>query len=162
MNNVMAAPRLLKIVVNVGVKEATEDKKVLESVSTDLMAITGQKPVVRKAKKSIAAFKLREGQAVGMSVTLRGKKMHDFFEKLVSIVLPRVRDFRGVSVTSFDGHGNYTLGFREQIVFPEIEYGKIDKIRGLEAVIVTTAKNDKDGKALLSKLGMPFVKEMLK
>jgi len=158
LGNIMAVPRLTKIVINVGVKEALDDKKILDKVVEELTIITGQKPVIRLAKKSIAAFKLREGQAVGVSVTLRGKKMYDFFQKLIGIVLPRVRDFRGVSSASFDGKGNYTLGFKEQIVFPEIDYGKIDKIRGLEAVIVTTAKNNKEGLALLKEFGMPFAK----
>lgn len=156
--NPMACPRLAKIVINVGVKEALDDKKVLDKVVEELTLITGQKPMVRNAKKSIAAFKLREGQPVGVSVTLRGTKMYDFFQKLVEIVLPRVRDFHGVPLKSFDGNGNYTLGFKEQIVFPEIDYGKIDKIRGLEAVIATTAKNDKEGMALLKEFGMPFAK----
>lgn len=156
--NIMAIPKLMKIVVNVGAKEALDDKKVLDKIVEELTLITGQKPMIRLAKKSIAAFKLREGQAVGVSVTLRGQKMKDFISKLIGIVLPRVRDFHGVSLSSFDGHGNYTLGFKEQIVFPEIDYGKIDKIRGLEAVIVTSAKNDEEGKALLTELGMPFGK----
>jgi large subunit ribosomal protein L5 len=156
--NIMAIPKLMKIVVNVGAKEALDDKKVLDKIAEELTLITGQKPMIRLAKKSIAAFKLREGQAVGVSVTLRGQKMKDFIAKLIGIVLPRVRDFHGVSLSSFDGHGNYTLGFKEQIVFPEIDYGKIDKIRGLEAVIVTSAKNDEDGKVLLTELGMPFQK----
>lgn len=158
LKNVMAVPKLTKIIVNVGVKEALDDKKVLEKVLEEITLITSQKPIIRLAKKSIAAFKLREGQAVGVSVTLRGQKMYDFFQKLVGIVLPRVRDFRGVPVTSFDGRGNYTLGFKEQIVFPEIDYGKIDKIRGLEAIIATSAKDDKEGMVLLKELGMPFAK----
>ncbi len=156
--NVMAKPRLVKIVLNVGVKEALEDKKVLDVVSADLAAIAGQKPAIRKAKKSIANFKLREGQPVGVMVTLRKEKMRSFLQKLVTIVLPRVRDFHGVPISGFDGNGNYTLGLREHIVFPEIDYGKIDKIRGLEISIVTTAKNDEDGLAFLKELGMPFVK----
>ena len=156
--NIMAIPKLMKIVVNVGAKEALDDKKVLDKIVEELTLITGQKPMIRLAKKSIAAFKLREGQAVGVSVTLRGQKMKDFIAKLIGIVLPRVRDFHGVSLSSFDGHGNYTLGFKEQIVFPEIDYGKIDKIRGLEAVIVTSAKNDEEGMVLLKELGMPFGK----
>ncbi len=156
--NIMAIPKLMKIVVNVGAKEALDDKKVLDKIAEELTLITGQKPMIRLAKKSIAAFKLREGQAVGVSVTLRGQKMKDFIAKLIGIVLPRVRDFHGVSLSSFDGHGNYTLGFKEQIVFPEIDYGKIDKIRGLEAVIVTSAKNDEEGMVLLKELGMPFGK----
>ena len=156
--NIMEKPRLIKIVVNIGTKEAMTDKKILDIVSADLAAITGQKPAVRLAKKSIANFKLREGQPVGVAVTLRSRKMIDFFEKLVTIALPRVRDFHGVPVSGFDGRGNYTLGIREQIVFPEIDYGKIDKIRGLEITIVTTARNDKEGMALLKALGMPFAK----
>ncbi len=156
--NVMAKPRLVKIVLNVGVKEALEDKKVLDVVSADLAAIAGQKPAIRKAKKSIANFKLREGQPVGVMVTLRKEKMRSFLQKLVTIVLPRVREFHGVPISGFDGNGNYTLGLREHIVFPEIDYGKIDKIRGLEISIVTTAKNDEDGLAFLKELGMPFVK----
>lgn len=156
--NVMAVPRLVKVVINVGVKEALNDKKILDTVSADLATITGQKPAVRVAKKSIAAFKLREGQAIGVTVTLRGKRMMDFLEKLFAIVLPRVRDFHGVAATGFDGNGNYTLGLKEQIVFPEIDYGKIDKIRGLEITIVTTAKNNQEGMALLKELGMPFQK----
>lgn len=157
--NPMAKPRLVKVVLNVGVKEALTDKKVLDIVSSDLSAITGQKPAVRVAKKSIANFKLRAGQPVGVMVTLRGKKMMDFLQKLVGIVLPRVRDFHGVPVSGLDGQGNYTLGLSEQIVFPEIDYGKIDKIRGLEIAIVTTAKNNEDGMALLKELGMPFEKK---
>lgn len=158
LKNVMAVPRLVKVVVNVGAKEIVTDKKAAEAISADLAAITGQKPVVRLAKKSIAAFKLREGQPVGLCVTLRSQKMGEFLDKLFSIVLPRVRDFRGVSLSVFDGHGNYTLGLKEQIVFPEIDYGKVDKIRGLEITIVTTAKNNDEGAALLSEMGMPFEK----
>lgn len=156
--NPMAKPRLIKIVLNVGVKEALTDKKALETVSADLATITGQKPAVRLAKKSIAAFKLRQGQPVGMMVTLRGIRMRAFLQKLVTIVLPRVRDFHGVPLSGFDGKGNYTLGVKEQIVFPEIDYGKVDKIRGLEITIVTTAHNNDEGKALLTELGMPFAK----
>lgn len=158
MANVMSVPKVKKVVLNVGVKEALTDKKVLDAVSEQLSAITGQKPTVRLAKKSIAAFKLREGQAVGVSVTLRGKRMYDFLEKLISIVFPRVRDFRGVSENSFDRQGNYSIGFSEQIVFPEIDYSKIDKIRGLQVTISTTARNASEGKALLKMLGMPFSK----
>jgi large subunit ribosomal protein L5 len=156
--NVMAVPRLTKVVVNVGAKEALTDKKVLDVIAQDLATITGQKPVIRNAKKSIATFKLRAGQPVGVCVTLRGKKMMDFLEKIMTIVLPRVRDFHGVPLSGFDGQGNYTIGFKEQIVFPEIDYGKIDKIRGLEVTIVTTAKNNAEGKALLAALGMPLQK----
>lgn len=158
LQNIMAVPKLVKIVVAVGLKEALSDKKVLEIVSEQLVAITGQKPIVRRAKKSIAAFKLREGEPIGLSVTLRGDRMYDFLEKLVAIVFPRVRDFHGISAGSFDGQGNYTFGLSEQIVFLEIDYAKIDKIRGLETTIVTTAKNDTEGLALLKALGMPFKK----
>lgn len=149
--------KIIKIVINVGVKELS-DKKVLDAVMEQIGAIAGQKPAVRVAKKSIAAFKLREGQPIGVMVTLRGKKMREFLQKLVTIVLPRVRDFHGVPLSGFDGHGNYSLGFAEQIVFPEIEYGKIDKIRGLEVTIVTSAKNNEEGLILLKELGMPFQK----
>lgn len=157
-DNPMAKPRLSKIVLNVGVKEAMMDKKVLDAVLADLVAITGQRGVVRPAKKSIASFKLRQGQPVGVMVTLRKKRMEDFLQKLINIVLPRVRDFHGVPLTGFDGRGNYTLGLPEQIVFGEIDYGKIDKIRGLEITIVTTARNNEEGTALLKELGMPFKK----
>ncbi len=158
ITNVMAVPRLSKVTINVGAKEAMTDKKVLEAISEQVGIIAGQKPSVRLAKKSIANFKLREGLPVGVSVTLRGKRMYDFFEKLVTIVFPRVRDFRGVPLKSFDGRGNYSIGFSEQIVFPEIDYSKIDKIRGLEITITTTAKNNEEGMALLKNLGMPFQK----
>ncbi len=158
LTNVMAVPKVTKVVINVSAKEAMSDKKILEAISEQLSIIAGQKPAVRQAKKSIAAFKLREGQPVGVSVTLRGKRMYDFLEKLVGIVFPRVRDFRGVPLTSFDGQGNFSVGFKEQIVFPEIEYSKIDRIRGLEVTITTSAKNDTEGKALLKAIGMPFVK----
>lgn len=157
-NNPMAKPRLVKVVLNVGVKEALTDKKVLDEVGEQLAAISGQKPAVRVARKSIAAFKLRAGQPIGMMVTLRGQRMRDFVQKLVTIVLPRVRDFHGVPLSGFDGQGNYTLGLKEQIVFPEIDYGKIDKIRGLEITLVTTAKSNEEGRALLEELGMPFAK----
>ena len=159
IQNIMALPRLTKITVNVGVKEALDDKKVLEAVSAQISAITGQKPTIRIAKKSVAAFKLREGQPIGLSVTLRGQRMYDFLEKLIAIVFPRVRDFHGLSKKSFDGQGNYSFGFIEQIVFPEIEYSQIDKIRGLEVTITTTAKNDTEGLSLLTALGIPFVKK---
>lgn len=149
--------KIIKIVINVGVKELS-DKKVLDAVMEQIGAIAGQKPAVRVAKKSIAAFKLREGQPIGIMATLRGKRMREFLQKLVTIVLPRVRDFHGVPLSGFDGHGNYSLGFSEQIVFPEIEYGKIDKIRGLEVTIVTSARNNEEGMALLKELGMPFQK----
>lgn len=157
--NVMAVPKLVKIVVNVGAKEALDDKKILEAISAQITAITGQKPVIRQAKKSVAAFKLREGQPIGIAVTLRGQRMYDFLEKLIAIVFPRVRDFHGLSKGGFDGHGNYSFGFAEQIVFPEIEYSQIDKIRGLEVTINTNAKDDEEGKALLTALGVPFVKK---
>jgi large subunit ribosomal protein L5 len=157
--NVMQVPRLEKIVLNIGLGEALENAKALEGGESDLTAITGQHPVITRSKRSIAAFKLRVGNAIGVKVTLRGQKMWDFMEKLVSITLPRVREFQGVSRTAFDGRGNYTLGFKEQIVFPEIEFDKVDKVRGLEVVIVTTAKTDEEGRNLLELLGMPFVKE---
>lgn len=155
----MAVPKLLKVVVSVSTKEALTEKKVLDIVSEQLAQITGQKPIIKNAKKSVAAFKLREGQPIGVVVTLRSKKMYEFIEKMIRIVFPRVRDFRGVPANSFDGKGNYSIGFREQIVFPEIEYSKIDKIRGLEVTIVTSARSDKEGRALLKALGMPFVKD---
>lgn len=158
IKNPMAVPRLSKIVVNASLKEALSDKKVLDTMADQLSQITGQKPIKTVAKKSISAFKLRQGDKIGLKVTLRGERMYDFFEKLVTIVLPRVRDFQGVKRDSFDGHGNYNLGFNEQIVFPEIDPGTIDKIRGLEVTIVTTAKNDQEGLLLLEKLGMPFKK----
>lgn len=158
LENVMAVPKVSKVVINVGAKEAMTDKKVLEAILEQLGTIAGQRPSVRLSKKSIANFKLREGMPVGVSVTIRGKRMYEFIEKLIKIVFPRVRDFRGVPSTSFDGKGNYSIGLSEQIVFPEIDYNKIDKIRGLEITITTTAKNDNDGKALLKSLGLPFSK----
>lgn len=158
LTNTLAAPRMEKIVVNIGLGEALQDKKILEAVSADLAVITGQKPKVAAARKSIAGFKLRAGQPIGLMVTLRGKRMYDFFEKLTKIVLPRLRDFQGVSLKSFDGQGNYSLGIPEQIVFPEIDYAKIDKVRSLEVTIVTNAKADEKAKRLLELLGMPFVK----
>lgn len=158
IKNVNAVPKLKKIVVNMGVKDALSDKKNIEKGVEVLSLITGQKPKVTAAKKSIASFKLREGDKVGLMVTLRGKRMFDFYEKLVSIVLPRIRDFRGVPTKSFDGRGNYTLGFSEDTVFPEIDAGKIDRIQGLEITIVTGAKTNQEGEALLRALGMPFVK----
>ena len=157
--NIMQVPRLEKIVLNIGLGEAITNAKALEAGEADLAAITGQHPVITRSKRSISAFRLRAGMAIGVMVTLRGQKMWDFFEKLVSITLPRVREFQGVSRSSFDGRGNYTLGFKEQIVFPEIEFDKVDKIRGLEIVIVTTANTDEEGRTLLESLGMPFVKE---
>jgi large subunit ribosomal protein L5 len=157
-SNIMEAPKLEKIVINVGLGEAISNAKALESAVADVTAISGQKPVVTRAKKSIAAFKLRAGMPVGVRVTLRGPRMYEFFDRLVAITLPRIRDFRGVSPNSFDGRGNYTLGLQEQIAFPEIDYDKIDKSRGLELSLVTTAKTDEEGRRLLSLLGMPFAR----
>jgi large subunit ribosomal protein L5 len=155
-SSVMQVPRLQKAVLNIGLGEALQNNKALDAAVADLAAISGQKPVVTKAKKSIAAFKLREGMSIGAMVTLRGVRMYDFLDRLVNLSLPRLRDFRGVSRRSFDGRGNYSLGLREQIIFPEIEYDKVDKIRGLEVAIVTTARDDAQGYALLKRLGMPF------
>ncbi|HBB05978.1 MAG TPA: 50S ribosomal protein L5 [Firmicutes bacterium] len=152
----MQAPRFEKIVINIGVGDATQNAKLLEDSVNELATITGQHPVVTKAKKSIATFKLREGQAIGCKVTLRGTRMYEFYDKLVSIALPRVRDFRGVSKNAFDGHGNYTLGIKEQLIFPEIDYDKVSKIRGMDIVIVTTANTDEEAHELLSLMGMPF------
>jgi large subunit ribosomal protein L5 len=157
--NVMQVPRLEKIVLNIGLGEAITNAKALESGEADLAAISGQHPVITRSKRSISAFRLRAGMAIGVKVTLRGQRMWDFLEKLVTITLPRVREFGGVPRNSFDGRGNYTLGFKEQIVFPEIEFDKVDKLRGLEVVIVTTANTDEEGRNLLELLGMPFVKE---
>jgi len=157
--NVMQVPKIEKIVVNVGVgRESADNPKVIDFAVGDVTAVTGQKPIVTKAKKSIANFKLREGRAVGVRVTLRGPRMYDFLDRLINLALPRVRDFRGVPADAFDGRGNYTLGLREQLIFPEIEYDKIDKLRGMEVTIVTTAKTDDEGRALLRLFGMPFVK----
>jgi large subunit ribosomal protein L5 len=153
--NVMQVPRLDKIIVNVGVGEASQNGKALDAASGDLRIITGQQPSVRKAKKSVAAFKLREGMPVGLKVTLRGVRMLEFLDRLISVALPRIRDFRGIAA-KFDGHGNLTLGLREQLVFPEIDYDKIDKLRGFEITIVTTADTDAEGRSLLAALGMPF------
>ena len=154
--NVMAIPKLDKIVINIGLGEAVQNPKALDAAVQDLTIIAGQKPVVTKAKKSIAGFKLREGMPVGVKVTLRGDRMYEFADRLLNIALPRVRDFRGVSPKSFDGRGNYSLGLKEQLIFPEIEYDKIDKLRGLEVVFATTAKTDEEGRELLKLLGMPF------
>jgi large subunit ribosomal protein L5 len=154
--NVMQVPRLDKIVVNIGLGEAMDNPKALEAAVADLALVTGQKPIQTKARKSIANFKLREGRLIGTKVTLRGPRMWAFFDRLVNIALPRVRDFRGISPNSFDGRGNYTLGLKDQLVFPEIEYDKIDKLRGMEVTIVTTAQNDDEARALLRLLGMPF------
>ncbi|MBM4286754.1 MAG: 50S ribosomal protein L5 [Deltaproteobacteria bacterium] len=152
----MQAPRLKKIIVNMGLGEATQNIKILDSASAELAAITGQKPVVTRARKSIAAFKLREGMPIGCMVTLRRDKMFEFLDRLVNVALPRVRDFRGVSDKAFDGRGNYTLGIKEQIIFPEIDYDKIDKIKGMNITIVTSASTDEEAKFLLKRLGMPF------
>ncbi len=154
----MQAPKFEKIVINIGVGDATSNSKALDDAVAELATITGQKPVVTKAKKSIATFKLRQGQAIGCKVTLRGVRMYEFFDKLVSISLPRVRDFRGVSKNAFDGRGNYTLGVKEQLIFPEIDYDKVSKIRGMDIVIVTTANSDEEAFALLREMGMPFKK----
>ena len=155
-SSTMQIPALSKIVINIGVGDATQDSKKLEEAVSELTLISGQKPIITKAKKSIATFKLREGQEIGCKVTLRGLRMYDFFDKLVSIALPRVRDFRGVSKNAFDGRGNYTLGIKEQLIFPEIEYDKVAKVRGMDIVIVTTANTDAEAYTLLDLLGMPF------
>lgn len=156
--NVMQVPKLEKIVVNIGLGEAVQNARAIDAAVGDLAAITGQKPVVTRAKKSIAAFKLRAGMPIGAMVTLRGPRMYEFLDRLTSITLPRIRDFRGVSPNSFDGRGNYTLGLREQLAFPEIDYDKVDKTRGLEMSFVTTAHNDEQGRRLLTLLGMPFAR----
>jgi large subunit ribosomal protein L5 len=154
--NVMAAPRLDKISVNIGLGEATQNAKLMDGAVNELGQIAGQKPVVTKAKKSIAAFKLREGMPIGCAVTLRGDRMYEFFDRLVNVALPRVRDFRGVSSKSFDGRGNYTLGVKDQLIFPEIDYAKVDKTKGMNVTITTTARTDAEGLALLKNMGMPF------
>lgn len=154
--NIMQVPRLEKVIINMGVGEARDNPKILESAVKELEIIAGQKPVVTKAKKSIANFKLREGMNVGTKVTLRGERMYEFLDKLMNIALPRVRDFRGVSDTSFDGRGNYALGIKEQLIFPEIEYDKIDKVRGMDIIFVTSANTDEEARELLRFLGMPF------
>jgi large subunit ribosomal protein L5 len=154
--NVMEIPKLEKIVINMGMGEAIQNPKALDSAVVDLTAISGQKPIITKAKKSIAAFKLRQGMSIGCKVTLRGDRMYEFVDKLISAAIPRVRDFKGVSPKAFDGRGNYTLGLKEQLIFPEIEYDKIDKLRGLEVNFVTSAKNDEECRELLSLMGMPF------
>jgi large subunit ribosomal protein L5 len=156
LKNAMAVPRLNKIVVNMGMGEATQNSKILDPAVNELGQITGQKPIVTKAKKSIAAFKVREGQAIGTMVTLRGDRMYEFLDRLVNIVLPRVRDFKGVSTKSFDGRGNYTIGLHDQLIFPEISYEKVDKMKGMNVTIVTTAANDNQARTLLKHLGMPF------
>jgi large subunit ribosomal protein L5 len=155
---VMQVPKVEKIVINMGVGEAVSNSKVIDSAVTDLQTISGQKPVVTRAKKSIAGFKLRENMPIGVKVTLRGERMYHFLDKLFNVALPRVRDFRGVSSKAFDGRGNYTLGLKEQLIFPEIEYDKVDKVRGMDVVIVTTARTDEEARVLLTELGMPFVK----
>ncbi len=154
--NVMEVPRPVKIVVNIGLGEALQDAKALDGATRDLTTITGQRPIVTRARKSIAGFKLREGMAIGMKATLRGRRMYDFLDRLINIALPRQRDFRGISRDSFDGRGNYTLGLEEQLVWPEIDYDSIDKVRGMEISIVTTAKTDEEARRLLTLLGMPF------
>jgi large subunit ribosomal protein L5 len=154
--NVMAAPKLDKITVNIGMGEATQNPKLLDGASAELGAITGQKPVITKARKSIAAFKLREGMSIGCMVTLRGDRMYEFLDRLVNVALPRVRDFRGVSTRSFDGRGNYTLGIRDQLIFPEIDYNKVDKTKGMNICITTTARTDAEARTLLKLMGMPF------
>ena len=154
--NVMAVPKIEKIAINIGMGEATQNAKLMDGAVTELGQIAGQKPVVTKARKSIAAFKLREGMAIGCMVTLRGDRMYEFFDRLVNVALPRVRDFRGVSSKSFDGRGNYTLGIREQLIFPEIDYAKVEKTKGMNISITTSARTDAEGMALLKQLGMPF------
>lgn len=154
--SIMQVPKLAKVVVNMGVGDAIQNSKALDSATADLAQVTGQKPVINKAKKSIAAFKIREGMSIGCSVTLRGQRMYDFLDRLFNVALPRVRDFRGVSTRGFDGRGNYTLGVREQLIFPEIDYEKVEKVRGMDVTIVTTANTDEEAKGLLSLLGMPF------
>ena len=156
IRNPMAIPRVDKIVLNMGMGEAIANSKILDTAVDELRSITGQKPVITKAKKSIASFKLRQGMAIGVMVTLRGDRMYEFLDRLVSVALPRVRDFRGVSPKAFDGRGNYTIGIREQLIFPEIDFNKVDKLRGMNISIVTTARNDEQARALLKGLGMPF------
>jgi len=154
--NIMQVPKLEKVIINMGLGEAIQNSKIIDAAIGDLMIITGQKPVVTKAKKSIAAFKLREGMSVGAKVTLRGERMYEFVDKLFNIALPRVRDFRGISPKSFDGRGNYSMGVREQLIFPEIEYDKIDKVRGMDIIFVTSAKTDEEAREMLKLMGMPF------
>lgn len=154
--NVMEVPRLEKVVINVGLGEAIQNPKAIDAAIEDIRTITGQQPVVTRAKKSVAAFKVRQGMRIGVKVTLRGDRMYDFVERLISVALPRVRDFRGISPWSFDGRGNYTLGLKEQLIFPEINYDKIDKVRGMEITLVTTAENDEEAREMLRLMGMPF------
>ena len=156
LNNLMAVPRLEKIVLNMGLGEATQNVKIMDPLVADLASIAGQKPVTTKAKKSIAAFKVREGMPIGAMVTLRGDIMYEFLDRLISVALPRVRDFRGVSTKSFDGRGNYTLGMRDQLIFPEVDYARVDKLKGMNVTIVTTAKDDNQARALLRQFGIPF------
>ncbi|MFD1673139.1 50S ribosomal protein L5 [Alicyclobacillus fodiniaquatilis] len=156
--NALQAPRVEKVVINMGLGEATQNPKVIDSAVEELSIITGQKPVITRAKKSIAGFRLREGMPIGTKVTLRGERMYHFLDKLMNVALPRVRDFRGVSPRAFDGRGNYTLGLREQLIFPEIDYDQIDKVRGMEVVVVTSAKTDEEARSLLTEMGMPFRK----
>lgn len=155
-NNVMQLPKVVKVVVNMGVGEAVQNPKALEGALKDMQAITGQKPVITRARKSIATFKLRAGMAIGCKVTLRGRRMYEFLDRLINVALPRVRDFHGVSANAFDGRGDYTLGLKEQLIFPEIDYDKVDKVRGMDIVIVTNAKNDEQARELLRSMGMPF------
>ena len=157
-NNVMEIPKLEKIVINIGVGEATENAKTVEAAASDLEAIAGQKPIICKAKKSLASWKIREGMPLGCKVTLRGERMYEFLDRLINIALPRVRDFRGISSTSFDGRGNYAFGVKEQLLFPEIDFEKIDRVRGMDIIVVTTAKTDEEARELLTKFGMPFKK----
>jgi large subunit ribosomal protein L5 len=156
LENFMAVPRLHKIVINMGVGDATQNAKLMDPAMNELGQIAGQKPVVTRAKKSIAAFKVREGMAIGAMVTLRGEKMYEFLDRFISVTLPRVRDFKGISTKSFDGRGNYTIGLKDQLIFPEIDYSKVDKMKGMNVTIVTTAKSDNEARALLKQLGMPF------
>lgn len=156
IKNPMAIPKIEKIVVNMGLGEASSNSKILDVAMDELRSVTGQKPVITKAKKSIAAFKLRQGMAIGTMVTLRGERMYEFLDRLISVALPRVRDFRGISGKAFDGRGNYTLGIREQLIFPEIDFNKVDKTRGMNISIVTTARNDEEARTLLKSMGMPF------
>jgi large subunit ribosomal protein L5 len=158
LQNTMEVPRILKITINMGVGEAVADKKVMDAATADMAKITGQKPAVTKAKKSVATFKVRDGQAIGCKVTLRGDRMYEFLDRLVSIAIPRIRDFRGISTRSFDGRGNYSLGVKEQIIFPEIQYDQIDQIRGMDITISTSARDDKHGRALLEAFNFPFRK----
>ena len=156
--NIMEVPKIEKVVINMGVGEAKENVKILDAAMSDLQIITGQKPIITKAKKSVANFKIREGMPIGCKVTLRGEKMYEFVDRLINLALPRVRDFRGVNPNAFDGRGNYALGIKEQLIFPEIEYDKIDKVRGMDVIFVTTAKTDEEARELLAQFNMPFAK----